>query len=303
MRDNAHAFFRGYLKLLVAMAVMPGLFLVNAYAADQVGAIGYLTPGSDILDLLGTPGTRISEILVREGQEVKKGDILIKFSNHNVLKAEYDMALLRLEELDKTKAFKLDLQKYQIESAQLAYNRASLDLSNYKKLATQAISKKEMIRRSRLTEDAKILLAQEKVTFAQLKTQLEFNIKIAKSKIELASARYNDSVLQAPISGTILDVWKQIGEHIGGSAVIRMADLNEMYVRCEIYEGDLLKIKPGMEVKVSSNSLPIDITGKIERVGRVVNAGNRLAVVWALLDKSEIASKLIGMEVHVTIKF
>ena len=58
-----------------------------------------------------------------------------------------------------------------------------------------------------------------------------------------------------------------------------------------------------MEVKVSSNSLPSDISGKIERVGRVVKAGNRLAVVWALLDKSEIASKLIGMEVHTIIKF
>jgi len=285
------------------MTVMPGFLLVNAYAADQVGAIGYLTPGSDILDLLGTPGARISEILVHEGQEVEKGDILIKFSNHKVLKAEYDIASLHLEELEKTKTSKLDLQKYQIESAQLAYNRASLDLNNYKKLATQAISTKEMTRRRRLTEDARILLAQEKITFAQLNIQLELNMKMAKSKIELASARYDESVLQAPISGTILGIGKQIGEQIGGSAVVRMADLNEMYVRCEIYEGDLLKIKPGMEVKVSSNSLPSDISGKIERVGRVVKAGNRLAVVWALLDKSEIASKLIGMEVHTIIKF
>lgn len=297
----------GILKKLWALSVVTLTFFSfyssSIWAAGQIGAIGHLTPGSFILDLSGTRNSTISEILVQPDQLVSKGDILVKFSNHDVLKAEYDMAQLSLEDHEKTLKSKIDLQEHKIKSTRIILKRAKADLANYKNLNKQSTSRKEMIRRKRLAEDANLLLTQDGILLRQLNAELELKMRIAKTRVELAQANFRESYLEAPIDGTILEVKKQVGEYLGGDSVIRMADFSKMYVRCEIYEGDLLKVKVGMDAKITSNSLPKEISGKVERVGRVVNASSRLAIVWVLLDQAEDAAKLIGMEVQTTIHF
>jgi HlyD family secretion protein len=109
--------------------------------------------------------------------------------------------------------------------------------------------------------------------------------------------------LDAPMNGTVLEVLQSVGEATGGRPVIRMADLENMYVIAEVFEGDLLKISPGMKATVTGNALPGSLTGEVESIGRVINPANRTADVKIRLDEPAVASKLINLEVDVSIAY
>ncbi len=80
-----------------------------------------------------------------------------------------------------------------------------------------------------------------------------------------------------------------------------MGDLRTMYVVCQVYEGDLLKLKPGMGATIKAEPLAKPLRGKIEDVGRIIETRARLGEIRIRLDSAEPANRLVGMEVEVTI--
>ncbi|WPL19184.1 multidrug resistance protein MdtN [Thiorhodovibrio winogradskyi] len=309
MTDNRRA--SSLLRFLFLLLVLLTSSICQTVSADsKIGAVGELQPVSGILDLIGTPGARISEILVKQGLHVNKGDVLIVFSNFMTLQAQLDLARLELEEQLKTKGTKLALQRHLLENAQLALKRSERKLADQQQLGPVASSKRELTDLEDAAIDAKRRLEEETLKQRQLEIQLELEQLKANARLELARSQFADAMIKAPISGTVLEVLKEVGESLGvgeiGSstldiAALRLADLSQMYVVSEIYEGDLLRIKVGMKATVSSPALDADIPGVIERISRQVETKSRLAKVWVLLDKAELASRFIGMEVQVDI--
>ena len=80
-----------------------------------------------------------------------------------------------------------------------------------------------------------------------------------------------------------------------------MADVSEMIVECEVYEGDIQNIKVGQRAEVSSKALKNTLTGSVFFVGRLVSTDRKVASILVALEQSEEASKFIGMEVNVKI--
>ncbi|MCG6863120.1 MAG: efflux RND transporter periplasmic adaptor subunit [Chromatiaceae bacterium] len=294
------------------MALIWGVAPSEVRAEGEIGAVCHLEPSSGILDLIGTPGARVNEILVKEGQKVEKDDILLKFDNYDLLKAQRELASLELGELEKTRDSKLALQKHAVKSAELAHERAEKKLSDQKQLGAVATSKRELTDLEDLALDARRLVEKEEMLYRQLEITLEAETLQARARLDLAEAQFKDAFLRAPISGTVLAVLKQVGESIGvgdpsdtgyvkAEATLRVAALDRMYAVCEVYEGDILNIREGLKADVASNALPNKITGKVERLSREVDTSSRLANAWVLLDEADLASQFIGMEVQVTI--
>ncbi len=294
--------FRAKQRYLV-LALLQVACLCPVWAQEKVdiGAIGFLSPRGQILGLAGTPGTRITEVLVTQNQEVPAGAVLVKFDNHEILKAEFELARLGLEEAQKNMKFKYALQDLAFESASMALNRALVRLQNYQKLEGDSLYSYELVVRQHSVEDARGKVSREKLLLEQVEMELELELRKAKSTVKLAQAKFDRSFLSAPVTGTILEIVKQSGQSIGSEPVIRIADLSEMYAICEVYEGDLLKIIPGLKATVTANSLASEITGTVERIGRIVNRNSRLAKIWIKLDQVSPVSRLLGMEVSITI--
>jgi len=297
-------------RILASVLLIWGIGLAPLQARDEIGAVGEFQPGSGILELIGTPGARISEILVKAGEEVDKGDVLVTFSNYDVLKAQVDLASFELDHLRRTRETKLALQAHAVESARLALERSRRKLRDQERLGPVATSKRELTDLEDLVVDARRSLERETTQQQQLLIRLELEELKAKARLDLAHARFRDAVMKAPISGTVLAVLKEVGESLGVGeigtatldiAAVSIADLTRMYVVCDVYEGDLLRIHEGMKAKASSAAISGDITGVIERISRQVDTSSRLGRVWILLDEAELASRLIGMEVQVKI--
>ena len=106
--------------------------------------------------------------------------------------------------------------------------------------------------------------------------------------------------IRAPVDGTVLFVDKRVGAHPNGP-VVRMGDLRTMYVVCQVYEGDLLKLRRGMRATIKSATLPHSLGGTVESVGRIVDSRSKLGDVRIRLDRPDPANRLVGMEVEVVI--
>jgi hypothetical protein len=80
-----------------------------------------------------------------------------------------------------------------------------------------------------------------------------------------------------------------------------MGDISAMYVTCDAFQGDLLKIAPGMRASVSSNAFSKALTGQVEWVSRLVQTKAQTGQFKIKLDDSTLASRLVGMEVNVKV--
>ena len=136
-------------------------------------------------------------------------------------------------------------------------------------------------------------IAQELASFALNKKKLE--LQIESSQLSLQSSQ-----IVAPFDGMVIDVPGKIGAP-SSSSVIVFANISQMMVKCEVYEGDLGKIKIAQEVTISSKSLKEDIAGNVVQIGREIDVARRVATLWVSLKESEDAGKYIGMEVSVSI--
>ncbi|MEE8246519.1 MAG: efflux RND transporter periplasmic adaptor subunit [Alphaproteobacteria bacterium] len=289
-------------RLALALVVSGLLWPLSAAAEGELGAIGRLTPKNGITTLSGTPGSPVVEILVAPHDQVKRGDVLMVLGNRTVLETEKALAGIEREEVARSGRDAIAVQKLVVQSAQMRHERAEAELAQYLKLGQNAISEREVQRREYEVAAARRGVVLEQRRLKTLRNELPFKIKLAEARLALAEARFRASEVVAPSDGTILAVEKRVGEHLRGDPVVLMADLANMYVTADVYEGDILKIEPGMKASAKSASLPGPLTGVVERVERLVNTDSKLAKVLIRLDNSEVAGKVVGMEVQVTIQ-
>ncbi|MDP6707500.1 MAG: efflux RND transporter periplasmic adaptor subunit [Alphaproteobacteria bacterium] len=284
--------------LAAALLVM---LTAPAHAQGQVGAIGEIAPSGGVISLSGTSGTSIQEILVETHQSVKAGDVLIVLSSHDLLKAERELAVTELEALKDLGEVKTRLLQATRKAARLALGHAKQALAEYEALGASAISKAELARRRNLAEVAESEVTVATLELKRLRQELAAEEAKAAIRRKLSEARYRSSLVVAPTDGTILAIQKQPGEHVGRGPVLLMADTSEMFVVCQVFEGDLQKIKEGMRATASSKSLPKALEGRIQRIDRIIDTSRKLAKVLIRLDAPAGAERLIGMEVQVSI--
>ncbi len=100
------------------------------------------------------------------------------------------------------------------------------------------------------------LNSQKNILLAQ-KDAVDKQAALAKASIDLAQKQIEYTIVNAPVSGTILRAHTELGETaFPGSALFTLADLSVMEVRTYIPEPMLGKVKLGMKVKVHNDSYP-----------------------------------------------
>jgi HlyD family secretion protein len=182
----------------------------------------------------------IVEMKVKEGDRVKKGDLLCRIKP--------DIYESSLEKMDATvKSTKAGMQnafamveqaKATLANAEAAYNR------NKKLFDQNAIS----------AQDFDIAKAQYETAKANLKAAeesakgAEYNIKSAEASMREANTNLTKTFIYAPVDGTVSKLNKELGERVVGTAmmegteIIRLANLNEMEVSVDVNENDIIRV-------------------------------------------------------------
>ena len=111
------------------------------------------------------------------------------------------------------------------------------------------------------------------IQFLQAQTQMISAQKaVAQIKAQLAK-----TIIRAPFTGTIDEVFVEKGEVVAPSpqGLMRIVNLNNMYVSTTVPETYIGKLKVGDQVDVFLTSLNKTYKGKVRQVGNFINPNNR----------------------------
>lgn len=111
------------------------------------------------------------------------------------------------------------------------------------------------------------------IQYLQAQTQM---ISAQKSVAQI-KAQMARTVIRAPFSGTIDELFVEKGEVVAASpkGLMRIVNLGNMYVSTSIPETYIGKLKIGTEVDVYLSSLGKTYKGKVRQIGNFINPNNR----------------------------
>jgi multidrug efflux pump subunit AcrA (membrane-fusion protein) len=216
-------------------------------------------------------GGKVEEILVKEGQEVKKGQVLIKLeqkdveSQVNQAQAAYNAASAQLDSL---KNGQLPQQIAQLESAfnqaQANFKNAEENYNRMKNLLEQgAVSKQQF-------EGAELQYKVAKEQFESARTQLtltkektapesifaaEAQVNQAKAALSAARAALDNTLITAPIDGTVGFINARVGQMLSpGMTVVTVGDLKKAEIEINVTEDRISALHIGQEAEVTVDS-------------------------------------------------
>lgn len=206
---------------------------------ESVSASGKIQPEVEVKISPDVSG-EIVELYVKDGQEVKKGEILCKInpllyiSNKERTEASVNTSKANMAN---SKA-RLVQAKASFTNTELAYNR------NQKLFDQGAISEADMQTSKAQYENAKA----EVEAAIQTVSASEFNIKNALASLEEATNNLDRTIIKSPVDGKISKLEVEKGERVvgtsqmAGTELLRIANLNEMEVVVDVNENDIVKI-------------------------------------------------------------
>lgn len=186
------------------------------------------------------------------------------------------------------------LDSYPVRKADLT--RLEAELSNKRK----QLQREQKLSKSMASSASKI-------------ESLELNVTAAKAAVTAAEGMLNLSLVRAPKDSQILYIHSFPGERVGVEGVVEIGDTSKMYVVAEVYETDIIHIKPGQKAIVTSPALAQPVSGTVEKIGLkvgrmdvlgmdpVAEADARVIEVDILLDEVDSVSALTNLQVEVEI--
>lgn len=176
----------------------------------------------------------ITDLPVKEGQDVKKGDLLLKikpdFYAANRNSAEANLKAVQANE----------------ELAQANLEKAGTELKRITELFQSKLVSESQFVETRTAYD---------VTAAQVKAA-KHQADVARATLARAEEELSKTTIYSPLSGTISKLNSQLGERVVGTAtmagteVMAIANLEDMEARVDIGEVDVVLIAPKQKAKL-----------------------------------------------------
>lgn len=208
---------------IIAIRLLWNYYMLSPWTRDARIRTDIVTVTSDVSGY-------ISELLIKDNQEVKKGDILLKI-NDDRYRAEVQRAKAQVE-------MKKEYLRLKIHEAE---RRISLD--------THAIS-------SELKENAKI-----EVDIAKA------DLLVAEAALKQAEIDLNRTIIYAPKSGVISNLHLVEGNYVKtGESVVAIIVKDSYYIQAYLEETKLAQVKVGMPVKIRLMNGNIKFTGVVESI-------------------------------------
>ncbi len=200
---------------------------------ETVSATGKIQPEIEVKISSEVSG-EIIDLPVKEGQVVKKGDLLVRI-NPDLYTSGYNRTLAGLSQ---TKAG--------LSQADAAYNEAKSSYERSKTLFDKGIiSKSDWDKAVAAFENAKAS-----------KQSAYYNMKSASATVNEAKDNLGRTTIYAPADGTISLLNVELGERVlgtqqmTGTELLRVANLNNMEVEVDVNENDIVKINVGDSARV-----------------------------------------------------
>ena len=253
-------------------------------AAPPLIARGYTDAPEGTAVVAGDPtgGSVLVELRVKDGQKVKKGEVLAVLSNYARADVTLRMAEADLVKLKQTHDFVLKGTRVSEIALQEATLKSSIEQNKLDTLQ-RARSGKPPDQREIETSLAEQGLERQKVRLALLKTTLEndlaqYEIDLANTQARVDSAKrtLEDALVRSPLDGVVVQIFSRQGERVSPGGIVKVVDMNQLRVLADVDELHVSRLKPGGKVDVTFRGNNDVYKGTIERIAPTVKRMQRV---------------------------
>ena len=232
---------------------------------ERVSAPGEVEPNVKV-DVSAEISARIVELPFREGDAVRKGDVIIR------LDAEDFEA-----RLESSKA-RRDAERFRLQSEESGLSGPLSALEN----AKSKLERQETLFQSgdvsrQAIDDARNQVNQleAQVSSAQLAISvIESSLAAAEADIDQAREALEKTVMQSPIDGVVTVLNAEVGELVvvgtrnnAGTVIMTIADLSRMRLDARIAESDVARVAESQPAEIRINAYPDKVfMGVVERL-------------------------------------
>ncbi|MES2130734.1 MAG: efflux RND transporter periplasmic adaptor subunit [Bacteroidota bacterium] len=206
---------------------------------ETVSANGKIQPEAE-LKITSDVSGEIVEMLVKEGEQVKKGQLLCRIKPDI-----YESAFERVDATVNSSKANLQTTVSQLAQAKANLANAEASYARNKKLFDQSVISQQDI------DVAKASYESSKANVEGLMESIKaanYNVKSVEASLKEANSNLGKTYIYAPVDGTVSKLNVEKGERVvgvqglQGTEILRLANLNEMEASVEVNENDIIRI-------------------------------------------------------------
>ena len=256
-----------------------------------IAAPGRVEPASEEIRVSAAVTGLLTELVVKEGDKVRRGDVLARLESDDyraaLAKALADGELYEAElnrVLNGARASERQAALAAIEEADAVDKNASLTLGRLHTLGTQGVASIQAVdqaERDYFVARARLRAARQKYALINDPPRDEdvaiakAHLAAARAAVSVAQSLLDKTVIRSPIDGTILSVYRRPGELVStyfvDQPILSIGDLSTLYVRAEIDEADIGKLQVGLPAYVTAEAF-----GQSRFPGKIIHIGEKL---------------------------
>ncbi|HEU6448868.1 MAG TPA: efflux RND transporter periplasmic adaptor subunit [Verrucomicrobiae bacterium] len=204
----------------------------------------------------------ITELDVKEGQQVKKGDLLLK------IKPDFYVAALNQARAGyESSLASRDSAAANLEKAEADYKR------NLELFHQNLIPESDFIG-YKVARD---------MAFAELESATN-QVSMTKAGVDSARDSLDKTTIYSPIDGTVVQLNSQVGERVlgtvqnAGTEIMTIADLSQIEARVDVGEMDVVSIHPGQKAQVEVDAFKDKkFTGTVTQIANSIRSSRQSA--------------------------
>lgn len=248
---------------------------------EKVSASGVVQPETEV-KLSPDVAGEIIELNVKEGDSVKVNDLLVKIRPDNFISA-LDRSRANLNQ----QLANLAQSEASLKRAEVQFTRAELEFKRNEKLYADKVISDSDFEQAR----ADFLSAQNDLEAArQTVVAAEYIIKSSQATVDEAAENLRLTNVYSPVSGIVSNLLVEQGERVVGTAqmagteMMRLADLNNMEVRVNVNENDIVRISQGDTTIIDVDSYTYSGKKFTGVVTAIANSANEKASMDAVTE-------------------
>ncbi|MFD2999045.1 efflux RND transporter periplasmic adaptor subunit [Pontibacter toksunensis] len=218
---------------------------------EKVSASGKIQPETEVKISPDVSG-EIIELHVEEGDSVVKGQLLLRIRPDN-----YQSMVDAQEAMVNTQRANLGQSKARLAQAEANLQQVEQNYERNKALYDQKVISVSEWQQIKANYEA---ARQEVASLRASVRASEFNVQNAQASLKDARENLNKTTIYAPVSGTVSKLNVEQGERVvgtsqmAGTEIMRIANLNNMEVRVNVNENDIIRVALGDSVIVDVDS-------------------------------------------------
>lgn len=248
--------------------------------AVVLNATGYIVAAHKIQVASKVVG-KVAWIGVEKGDKVRAGQVIVRLEDDEyraqLQQARGQLAALqaKLEELERgSRPEEIEAARAQVAQAKADLENARVQLERIRQLAAEKVMSKSALDDAQARYDAAAARVEnlektyELVRIGPRREAIEAmrgQVDAARGAVAFAETQLANTLIRAPVTGTILERGVEKGEFVTTSFVgergakgyvVTLADLNDLRVELDISQNDFAKLKSGQKGVITADAWP-----------------------------------------------